>query len=556
MSALLFFAALAGFGTASAQDSVDADNVMFSSCDGYAKPGHNDGYLTGAVIFGIGSASTDIRPVGRISMGAAGAQACDAALANPLLKPEFTYRRSHLMLAKALHLVAAAKPAEALAVLDSEQVAAGSDPLREKGFGIASNEIRALALAMLGRKDEALDRLQAIETVRPYAITNREFVRHVRFRIDSSVDGYLDGVRKLAPIDPGVVLPAMVVSLQLGRFDDVLALGRGLTVALPAMRGNWRLSPGATTDYDVISIHARIAGIIAYAQAAKGDANGAAAGLDALSQLIDVYTARPEDPPAGDHWSRSVADDYNHRLAGGGAARMILDGWRSAIALRQLAPTFTSLDFQKRIKEVSPEIRPMVWLDVAGQVGLLKAGEDVAVQKALAQARAQVVGGLVLHMAIDYGNVLEHFPKAETPGDQPRVHKAGDGYFLSDNGFSSRAMNSPGEWTVRFASQLGTTASIEEQAIGAMANLAKSKGLDRFVIESRREFERVTNVMQWGRVIRRENAGHEVQFAVRLLGPGALPPDLVGAEWRVINADSVLAGFSAPVASADGARTK
>lgn len=557
MRALAVLIVLAGWSPAFA--GTIPEDAAFQFCDGYMQPGRSDAYLSASALLGLASMHDDIRPKDEVLMGYPGADACDIALASTLLKPEFVARHSHMLLAKALHLVAAGRAEHALGVLDEEALFArkSPDPLRAMGLGIASTEVRALALIRLNRKADADAQLTAIELARPFALTNREFVRRARLAMNDTFEGYLAGVRDIAPVNPGIIPPAMVIALRLGRYDDVMALGRGITVALPRMSGSWQQPSWATTNYDLVELRTGLDGMLAYAEAARGDGKAASTRLAAMGAMIETY-GLPPPSVAEERWSHSVSDDYNHRLESSGKARRVLDAWLAAIALRQQAPALTGADLQNAAKSIMEDVRGLVWSDLIGHIGKLQPGEDVTIRNIIHTRQAEAVTDMLRASGInlseglavpigtsrfDYAAVLHMMPRPEIYGNQPRLREVGDRSFLSNNGYSTKPMDLPDQYTVSFANQLGTTASIEEQAVFNIAALARSKGKDRFIIEARRELARTIKVIMYGREMRQENAGHETQFVVRLLNSGPLPSDLVGAEWRVMSVDSVLAKF-------------
>lgn len=146
---------------------------------------------------------------------------------------------------------------------------------------------------------------------------------------------------------------------------------------------------------------------------------------------------------------------------------------------------------------------------------------------------------------LTFGELLAALPRPETPDNQPNIHKAGDGFFLSDNGYSSRQINLPDRWTIRFASDHGTVAAVEEQANASAAAFTRTKGSGHFIIEMQRKIER------FNRMLNGPFAGHDVpygleaQLTIRIVRSDALPDDLKGAELRIVDAQKVLADFAA-----------
>lgn len=516
---------------------------VFTRCDGYQAPGKSDGFLTGSLLFGLAVQGEEHRPVA-IAVGEEAVTACDQALADVRLKPEFSYRRSNLMLSKAVHLLAANKPADAIAVLDAEQALAGTalDRLRELGFGVASRMMRAKALIDLGRPKDAIPLIEQVEALRPYAAVDRLLASQLRMQADPSVETYLAGVRRNAPLMPGGMMQAMLVALGAGRMADVVSLGRGLTVSMPEMRGSWKVEGDGPSDNADIAMRAQIAGMLAYGLLASGNAKDADATLDGAEAAVSKATEPPPPPEPGRSWKRAVQEDYNQRLAEGGKAERALKGWRAAMTLRKEAPAMTSDQLFAEIERLkSPEISLML-ADIVAQIGKLEPGEAAQRQTFIDKQHKDLLAYLSKQANLTFAEWLGALPRPETPGNQPKIHKAGDGYFLSDNGYSSTQMDLPDRWTVRFTGSLATPASIDEQAIASAAALTRSKGYGHFIIELRRQMQRTLH--QIGMYAAGDiNDGREAQLTIRMVRPDQLPADLQGAEWRIVDAAKVLADF-------------
>ncbi|WP_408590398.1 hypothetical protein [Novosphingobium sp.] len=519
-------------------------NEVFTRCDGYPAPGRSDGFLRGTMLLGLVTQSEDRRPAA-ITVGAEAVPACDAALADPRLKPEFTYRRTNLLLAKAVHLMASHKPADALAVLDAEQAAApAGDRLRDAGVGIASRLLRAKALIDLRRRAEALAVLGEVEAMRPYAASDRVIASLLRMEAQPGIAAYLADVRRNAPLMPGLIAKAMVAALGAGRMEEAAALGRGLTVSLPVMRGNWKVEGYGASDKADIALRGQFAGMLGYALLASGKSAEADAVMDAADAARAKAVEPPPPPLPGKRWSRSVEGEYNERLVQGGKAEAALKGWRAAMTLRRQAANMMSEEVFAQISNVkAPEIQ-LVLADIVGQITKLDPGEQAARQGFIDKQHIIVETYLQRMGALTFPELLGALPRPETPNNQPKIHKAGDGYFLSDNGYSSTQMDLPERWTVRFTSDFGTAASVDEQAIASAAALARSKGYGHFIIELRRQMVRTLHqvgLYAGGDI----NSGREAQMTIRFVKPDALPDDLKGAEWRIVDAAKVLADFDA-----------
>ncbi len=524
--------------------AAQASAQSFTSCDGYPAPEKkSDGITKGSWLWGLASTASDIRQEGTIRLGEAGVSACDSALADPLLRPEFALRRVHLLQIKALHQIAAGKPSDALNTLDAA-LAIPLDPanLRDKGLGLANKALRATALIDLGRREEANALIHAISEARPYASSIQLLVSTLGKRSDPSLEfEFADTHRRMA-LNPQAAPLAIIQEMLTGRKDDVIALSDGLKFDLPKMRGGWSIEGNGLDDYELISVRAQFAGVRAYSLAAVGRDADSKKAIEAAHADLDEAKAPPVAKP-GQQISKKASEDYDRRKVEADKGEIALSGWEARIALRRKTATLSADDFFAELKKIDGGASAAM-IDLMESLKSLSPADGAIRDRAFKQLQEGIEVDRRRRVKTDLTTILSELPRPETDRNQPNFHGAGDGYFLSDNGYSTKQMDSPAKWTVRFANNLATDATVEELVLASAASLAKKKGYAGFVVLSRRTFERTTHVTQYGLYgggSYDQNSGREAQLVVYLVNPGQFPDELSGAEQRYFDADKVLA---------------
>jgi tetratricopeptide (TPR) repeat protein len=531
----------AWFTPASAQD--------FAACDGYPEPGKkSDGITKDSLLLGLVSTSADFRPSDSVSLGRQGIAACDHALADARLKPEFVLRRIHLIQSRALHELAAGKPTEALASLDAaEAISLEPSILRRKGLGLANLALRAVALGDLGRKQDAIAQIEALQKARPFAPSIQRLAGTLRQRIDSSLEGHLAELRRRMPIDPGGALVGMIDAMLAGRNADVIGFSDGLEFDIPRMRGGWKIEGGGFNDYDLIKLRAFAASLRAYALVAEGREAEATALLADARQDLEAAKVEPEPRTPGKPLSKEQVADFERRKAVAAEGEHTIATWDRLVSLRKSVTTmmpeqlFANLDRFGR-GEVSCVIDLIANLKTAGPA------DEIERSKAVKDLQDQMERDRLREVKTDLKSILALLPRPETERNQPSFHGAGDGYFLSDNGYSTKQMDSLTKWTVRFTNGLSSHATVEEMVLASAATLARKKGFAGFVVTSRRTFDRTTHVSTYGLYgggSYDQNSGREAQMVVHLVNAGQLPDALKGADARFFDANKVMAELAA-----------
>jgi hypothetical protein len=525
----------------------------FLTCDGYAAPTRKgDGITKGSWLFGLASTSSDFRR-SEVGLGTAGAEACERALADPLLQPQFSLRRAHLQQGKAIHLLAAGESQKALAALqESDATGAGGEArLFAESVGIGNRALRAWALIQMWKRDEARVELDAIDRQRPQAATLHGLARDIRMEIDPGLDAYLGALRKAAPLEPRFLPVLFNIAIVYGRFEEAVALYPQIEFDLPRNHGGWRLLGTESLKYDLIAERARFAGAMHYALRALGRADRAAALLAEARADVQDATQPPERDQDG-RISKSRQKDYDSRLAAAGKANATLDGWEKAAELRREAVETSLEAVAPRLAVVLGRDYP-VMLDVIRSGKTANAQEKEAVDKVAATVEAEIDKGRRELGNFSLAKLVEQLPRPETADNTPRFKSGGDGYFLSDNGFHV----SKGEdgLRIRFVSATASPAMVEELAMLAAAQQARAAGKDGFIIQSRNFAQRT--LRQYGYMSSYHTdipSGYEVELRILPVSARALPPALEGSRWRLIEAQPILdalqAKYAAPAAPA------
>jgi hypothetical protein len=536
-------AALAAPGQAWAAES------EYMPCDGYPAPGKkSDGITKDSWLWGLASTSADIRPTDQVRLSERGLRACDRALADPLLKPEYVLRRVHLLQSKALHELATGKPEIALATLDGA-AAIPLEPagLRQRGLGLANQAIRVLALGELGRRDEAFAEIAAIRAARPYSPSVQRLAGTLRLRLDTSLETYFAELRQRQPNDPGVAVVAALEAMLAGRNREVIAFTDGLVFNLPRMRGGWSLEGGGIEEHELIKLRAMVAALRAYALAAEGQGGQSAATLAEARLELAAAKTEPQPSAPGKKITSQQYSDFYRRKAEADLGERTLATWTRLIALRGRIGTLSAEQFFAELKTFDQgDVGCMA--DLIANLKEPEPAQDAQRRAALKDYLAETEAARIKREKNGLGDILQLLPRPETAENQPRFKGAGDGYFLSDNGYSTRQMDRPDQWTVRFTNLLATHATVEELALASAASLARKKGFGGFVLTSRRTLERTTHVTSYGLYgggSWDQNSGREAQLVVVLANQNQLPDELKGAEWRYFQADKVLADLAA-----------
>ncbi len=524
--------------------TAEAKAPHFKECDGYKRPTKKgDGLNSGSFLFGLAKRSEDIRRGSTSTDPEQGVEACRKALADPLLKPQFKERRASLMQALAFHQLALFSFEDAMTTLDEiEAFDTGVDPvLYARGIGLGNRLLRSYGLIKEERFGEAMAELDAIDAMRPYSVSTLRTTDKLRLMLDDRLDHQIERLKKRAPIDPAANAMGFLLALEFSRFDDAITFGSGMEFELPRSKGNWRISGESQLNYQLISIRATFAAGLAYALAATGDEAGATAALLDAREQLDLAMAPPPPRKNGKKQKKSVLRDYEQRKANGERGLTTLDLWTELIQLRKDAPDLDLDQLLQRFEGLPSSPGP-VMIDIISLAGEAELGDRAElVSKLLELAHARRTREFDLSVF----NLIRLLPHAEAPENQVRFKRGGDGYFLTDNGFSRREMDSEDDWTIRFTDDTATAATVEEFSIIAAAQEAKKRGYDRLLLQSSRTVQRTTNIYgAYGVSYGSQNSGREAQLRVRFIKSDAIPAELAGSSWRMLDVNTLISNLS------------
>ncbi|WP_395335825.1 hypothetical protein WBP06_27505 [Novosphingobium sp. BL-8H] len=544
-----------------------SEEASFQRCDGYYAPnGKVDHFVRESTFFGLASQKQDLRQSRDIAPGATGVAACETALASPLLKPEFAYRRLNLMQAQAVHLIGAGDPARALAVLEQASRFTVEIPatLRAKGFDLANKAIRTYALIKSGKLDGVETSITEIAAQRPYSPSVQELADLLRVELASArgsaptAESMLELRWREVPQSPQYIAPMLLSAFQLSRFADVAKLGAGFSISQPISQGRWEYQ-GAVFDKDArLDLRILVAGMTAYSEAALGKT---AAVNDINARTLASIDAEANIPPPDEKGvllglirpSKSEREQdlkrYQGYLKHLERARLDLAAWNRLIELREKAATLPAAALRAEVMSFGPK-GILVLADMLSQSPDLATPEgrkQIDLLQKLTQAQRQNLEKYSLT------RFLNSLPRAEMPETQPHFMDAKSGGILRPlvplSGGTAEKMDAENHWTVHYSAPLASSATTEELALLNAALLAKSQGYDRIIIESRFVVLRTLNLRITGPYYTSSaisnNAGRDAIMTVWLVNSNeALPKELSGSEWREIEVDPIITDLS------------
>ncbi|WP_333571242.1 hypothetical protein [Sphingomonas sp.] len=523
-----------------------SEKASFAPCDGYETPDKTaDNYIHGSGVFGLVTATNDYHQDEKLALGANGVVACDVALASPLLRPEFTQRRHHLLIAKAMHLIAAGRPRDALPVLDAARAVPleASAPLRARSSDIEEKAVRAYALIKLGDTAAAAPMIEEIAAARPYATSIQGLADTLRATSamasgKTAVDVRISGAHHDGALDPNRLPAAMLAAFDQGRMEDVVKLGNGLVIAPPRPQSDWKEIGGLDKD-KLLEINLLLTGITAYAEAVIGKTNEAQARFARFEQEIDRQAALPLPPNRpgflGIKKGKTILAEeaaeheaYGKHLV---QARAGMENWKKLVALRATARTLPKEEVAKELGRTLPQAA-LVIPDVLAQAPTLDNAEGRAMIASLRKGRAAALPDFTSPAAL-----MRLLPRPEMPEVQPKSSgpRTGAFNFKPTAGATLQQIGDSNRWEVHFSHKFASAATVEEISLMNATLLAKEKGCSRILLESRRTIERQVQVGYASYYDGRDSA-----LRVWLVcDDKPLPPELAGAEWREMAVDPI-----------------
>ena len=531
---------------------------FFSLCDGYGVPTDaGDGMTKEAKgFFGLfrplGSAGNTRRTTP--SLGRTGVMACDAALADARLDAKHWMRKVSLIRARALHSLAAGDDAQALIDLDRAEAAAQErdDPFYRRSLGLGIRVIRAYALRRTGRTEEARELAAAILAERPY---NRQIALAV-LAVAGDESAEIGGepvVRAIARLEPRAIDTIFLDAFGKGDFAQVIALYPQLSAPVPTADIGVARYLARAQDAKARAMElfygAERRARYAYALAAAGKSEQAVREIEAARAYLAANTpAVPPAPPADVKEKGSARDKRmaETMVAGAGkVAALAVDEWRKFIDWRSAVQGGATPPTLNQIA-ASPLPATGAHLDL---LRLLK---------------AKGAGGAELDAAI--GVIERKLQAAETPRDAEarllfaslphaeierkvnafrKANSAFVGYLWGGvSGFKTRGGEDGGDVTVEYVGEKSSATVVEEMALLRAADMARERGRSGLVIKERSDYERTTNTIYMGSVIRSDPNGHSTRLVVEFVDRANPPEVYRSTPWRVLDAGKIIESLS------------
>lgn len=543
--------------TAAAKNSDLNDRGYFAACDGYNPPTRKvDGMTKATWLWGLGAGTSDIRRSKSINLGSDGSAACERALADPLLLPEYWLRRTSLLQASALHAFAAGDASRSLSFVDeSDRVGRtqGTGTF-EQSIGLGNLAIRAFILGEEGDGDAARAAAAQMISRRPWSPSNLRLAAVLVDRLENTKVAQQNARDRLKYLPENAA--RLAISLfERGEYSEALEVAALIDFAEPKMRRGWYIEGGEERDIKIIESRAFFAGLRAYAASAIGNGTVASQFLASARAELDAADMPPQPRPDGSPPRKSDEREYARLLPAIAAGRSGIAKWDAAITFAARVPTMP-------IDTVMSEFTKGGYNEFGILPDILR--RMSIVDKAMAAERDKMLTDYLTNTVTEQrkremltlSDLATTLPRAETPKMVPVMKPAGDGYFLSDTGLSRAREDQTDVWTIRFTHPLAAIATVEEMAMMGAAQTAIEQKKEGFVIQSSRSFARTRYVSfgYYGVVTSQQdfNEGYEAQLRVRFVD-SVLPPELAGMGWRVIKASDVMSSLSSKYRRSGGA---
>lgn len=510
----------AAFALLLASAPAAASDVDFSVCDGYPVPaGGNDGTLPasqwGLIQVVLPHPEED------------GIAACDRALADPALLPAFGVRRGLLLRAKAVFELILDRPGDALVSLDQADAAVGPMPATvfTGQFASANRLLRAYAEYKQGNAAAARVEMDALRKEQPHRWWFVSMASAMQVANDSDWPSVRAAMLGRALVDPAALRQAFWAALYYGDFAEALRLGPQASFSRPHGRDDDQYSGVDMRGFDLINARADLLGGIAYALAATGHADRAAA---------TIATARAEVAPPRNHvgLSRDHARQRDTAMAKG---RSNLDLWEAAIALRARAAALTPEALAQAVRDAGLGELPIV-LDLVGQLK-----PDAAAPAVLQDLRASLEKGRAHAIAaaadFRFDQLYVAMPRPGAPEGPALKPGNAEGFYVQEEAGSLYV-------DVSYTNERATQAGVSDLALLAAATYAESVGKDSFWVDARMLVSRTLQIYH-GRVADPvEGDGSQMLLRILPANANALTPAQEPMRWRLIRARDVIAGLT------------
>lgn len=535
----------------------------FSNCDGYGMPASGgDGMTKYANVWGIfnppgyGTTARTSAHYGEQALAQ-----CDAALADPKLRPEFWMRRVNLLRARALHNLEIGDPAAALADLDRAAAAAQApdDIFYARSLGLSLEMTRAYALRQQGKTEEAARIALAAWSKRPYT---RSLAVGALFVIGehSTLPEAEQMRRAIARFQPTSNLRIYRDLIEERRWAEAAGLYPQLQPPLQQKRVT---GYGGTFDrryadtYEDGMFRITYAGSQAYSLAVLGRYAEARAVMDEARTTFNWAVETPQAPlprKPGGKVPKDQLDAYEAEVTG--RRRLSRDGrplltiWTTFIEQRILVAEGKIDAVFESLRQQAIPGDPLGVEFIDALLAKLPPAEKSAI-KSLKDLRARIDEPRTEELPSRKDSItvlFEYLPDPEISARLPRYKKSAI-LFGSIDGFTVTPVDRPKignaeTLTIRFRGVSAPAVIVEEMAILKAADIAREKGKGGFVILSRDDVEHSVTSTYYGVPLRTDPNGYETSFTVALVDLAKPEAPFDGAMWRIIDANAVFDALS------------
>lgn len=503
LAAALGAAALAG-GTAEAKKW-----SLWVQCDGYAKPEPGAAkFVKGLAaigtlgLFGIPEVHN---PQGR-AVGAAGVDACRAALADPATAAGPWLRRVTLNQALAIHHLEAADAAAALAALDAASAAAvdnAANPFFARSTGVSLDLLRSVALVRLGRLEDAAAAARKAAAARPYSARVQALaLALMSFDPRSGAEEAALADRAMA-LDPSLSEAASGIYLRTGRYREAWEhMRRQYESDRPAsgLQGVAGLAQGRMSK----------ALVAAFTAARAGE-------IEAGRKILDEQAAEMKQAAAALQKMRLQVGKEGETVEQ--ALTRPVEMWRPMVEAAGLYAAGDAAGAQEKLVAATEWSASTLLVDLAADIRAKLPPEQrkglVAIEPA--ELRAKIEGSRDSKLEKLTGGEL--FALLPEPEDERRLNSFSRqaGWGLKPTGFKHKKLDN-GRTRVEFVGSSSSALAVEEMTLLRAAALAREAGSRGFVIERRADYTRWNQATYNGSPVGpRIMAGYKTELEVRFV---------------------------------------